>query len=68
MANAGPGSNGSQFFITFIAAPHLNGGYTIFGQVITGMDILAQLTPRDPSKPGDWPTGDRILSVEIQEK
>lgn len=68
MANAGPGSNGSQFFITFTAAPHLNGSYTIFGQVISGMEVLAQLAPRDPSKAGDWPPGDRILSIEIQEK
>ena len=68
MANSGPGSNGSQFFITYAAAPKLNGSYTIFGKVIAGMDVLESLTPRDPSKPGDLPPGDTIESVTIEEK
>jgi len=68
MANAGPGSNGSQFFITFTAVPRLNGGYTIFGRVVAGMDVAESLTPRDPSKPGELPSGDKILHIEIQEK
>lgn len=68
MANAGPGSNGSQFFITYAPAPHLDGGYTIFGQVIEGIDVLGQITPRDPSKTPDAPPGDRILTITIVEK
>lgn len=68
MANAGPGSNGSQFFITYSAVPHLNGGYTIFGQLIEGMDVLQKLTLRDPSESMELPPGDRIISVEIIEK
>jgi cyclophilin family peptidyl-prolyl cis-trans isomerase len=68
MANAGPGSNGSQFFITYAAAPRLNGGYTVFGRVISGMDVLEELTPRDPSQAMDLPPGDMILSVTIEEK
>jgi cyclophilin family peptidyl-prolyl cis-trans isomerase len=68
MANAGPGSNGSQFFITYASSPNLDGGYTIFGRVVTGMDILVKLTPRDPSQNLALPPGDQILSVVIEEK
>ncbi len=68
MANAGPDSNGSQFFITYAPTPQLDGGYTIFGQVISGMDVAESLTPRDPSQALDLPPGDEIISVEIQER
>jgi cyclophilin family peptidyl-prolyl cis-trans isomerase/protein-disulfide isomerase len=67
MANSGPDTNGSQFFITFGPAPHLDGGYTIFGEVLTGMDVLEQLTPRDPEQSGQ-PLGDTLLNVEIEER
>lgn len=68
MANAGPGSNGSQFFITFAPAPQLDGGYTIFGQVVEGMDVAEQLSPRDPSQDMGLPPGDEIVKVTIEEK
>ncbi len=68
MANAGPDSNGSQFFITMAATPNLDGKYTIFGKVIQGMDVVQKLTPRDPSKGSNLPPGDEILSVTIEEK
>lgn len=68
MANAGADSNGSQFFITYAPATRLNGGYTIFGRVISGMDVAESLTPRDPSQTGDLPEGDKIISVAIEEK
>jgi cyclophilin family peptidyl-prolyl cis-trans isomerase/protein-disulfide isomerase len=68
MANAGPGSNGSQFFITYAAAPHLDGGFTIFGRLVSGLDVLEKLTPRDPSQPVDLPPGDQITHVTIIEK
>jgi cyclophilin family peptidyl-prolyl cis-trans isomerase/protein-disulfide isomerase len=68
MANAGPGSNGSQFFITFTAAPQLDGSYTIFGRVISGMDVAVKLTPRNPGENMDLPPGDIITSVTIEEK
>ncbi len=68
MANSGPDTNGSQFFITFAPAEHLNGGYTIFGQVINGMEIAEQLTPRNPDQGDILPAGDKIITVEIEEK
>ena len=68
MANAGADSNGSQFFITYAPAPQLDGSYTIFGKVISGMDVAQSLTPRDPSSTLDLPPGDKILSVSIEEK
>lgn len=66
MANSGPTSNGSQFFITCAAAEHLNGGYTVFGEVIQGMDVVADLSPRDPSQQVGLPPGDLILDVRIE--
>ncbi len=52
MANAGADTNGSQFFITYAAQPSLDGKYTVFGKVLEGMDVLNQLTARDPSQGG----------------
>jgi cyclophilin family peptidyl-prolyl cis-trans isomerase len=68
MANSGRDRNGSQFFITYAAQPSLDGGYTIFGRVTSGMDVAQSITPRDPSKTPNAPPGDKINSVTIEEK
>lgn len=68
MANAGPGSNGSQFFITMAPVEQLNGGYTIFGRVLEGMEVVESLTERDPSQNLGLPPGDKLIEVTIIEK
>jgi cyclophilin family peptidyl-prolyl cis-trans isomerase len=68
MANSGFDTNGSQFFITYAPASNLDGGYTIFGQVLSGLDVAEKLTPRDPSQGAALPPGDKILSVDVEEK
>ncbi|MBI5934872.1 MAG: peptidylprolyl isomerase [Chloroflexi bacterium] len=67
MANSGPNTNGSQFFITFAATPWLDGNHTIFGEVVEGMDVVNNITRRDPEQFPDF-EGDAILSVTITEE
>jgi cyclophilin family peptidyl-prolyl cis-trans isomerase len=68
MVNSGPDTSGSQFFITYNATPQFDGQYTIFGQVLKGMDVLQQLTPRDTQIGTNTPPGDKLISVTIEEK
>jgi len=66
MANAGANTNGSQFFITFGPTPHLNGKHGVFGRVVSGMDVVNSIRPREPGR--DRQPGDAITSIEITEK
>jgi len=65
MANAGPGTNGSQFYLMLDAAPHLTNRYTAFGRVTSGMEHVLAITPRDPM--GASTPGDEIISIVINE-
>lgn len=66
MANSGPNTNGSQFFITFEPATHLNGLHAVFGEVVVGDELLDQIERRDPAAPTSL--GEELVSVEIIEQ
>ena len=65
MANSGPNTNGSQFFITYAKQPHLNGHYTVFAKVIHGFEVL-DLMEKAQTGPGDRPLAEiRLNRVTI---
>lgn len=68
MFNVGPGSNGSQFFITLGPQPDLNGRYTIFGEVTSGLDILSGFAPRNPGQMASPNEAEMLLTVIIEER
>jgi len=69
MANSGPNSNGSQFFITLKETNYLNGKHTVFGEVTEGMDTIRKIGETKTTKPGDRPVTPVVMqSVTIERK
>lgn len=78
MANAGPHTGGSQFYINFVPTPQLDGRHTVFGRVVRGLDVLAKLQRREPRDPMEVainphknviiPRADRIIQARVIRK
>ena len=68
MAHAGRDTGGSQFFLTFLATPHLDGKHTAFGRVIDGMDVLASLAKVDPQNPDPSLQPSQIVKATVLRK
>ncbi len=67
MAKAGPNTTGSQFFITYTPQTQLEPDFTVFGKVISGMDVVDGITPRNPQDPNAAP-GDAMQTITIEER
>lgn len=65
MANAGPNTGGSQFFITHVATPWLDGRHAVFGEVVEGMEVVNSIKERDPQR--DREPGETVGRIEIEE-
>jgi cyclophilin family peptidyl-prolyl cis-trans isomerase/protein-disulfide isomerase len=68
MSNTGPNTNGSQFFISLGPLPQYDGKYPLFGKVLSGLDVVQRLSPRDPNQDADAPPGDIVQTIKIEEK